>query len=156
MRINRYGYIINLCYENLAEWGGENKIRFIDLFAGIGGFHLALHNLGAECVFASEWDKHARETYEHNFRRNPLNCSKTEISSVTSRKLQKRNSQLRGSSSRFHVSLSVKLDSRKDLRIPEVRFFDIAEIIKIKQPKAYFLESVGHVYKHDEGRTFSE
>lgn len=37
---------------------------FIDLFAGIGGFHSALHQLGAECVYASEWDKNARKTYE--------------------------------------------------------------------------------------------
>ena len=43
------------------------KIKFIDLFAGIGGFHFALHNLGAECVFASEWDIHASKTYKLNF-----------------------------------------------------------------------------------------
>jgi len=44
------------------------KFKFIDLFAGIGGFHLALHNLGGECVFASEIDTYARKTYEHNFK----------------------------------------------------------------------------------------
>ena len=44
-----------------------SKLTFIDLFAGIGGFHLALHNVGAECVFASEWDESARLTYETNF-----------------------------------------------------------------------------------------
>jgi DNA (cytosine-5)-methyltransferase 1 len=43
------------------------KLTFIDLFAGIGGFHLALHNAGAECVFASEWDESARLTYQTNF-----------------------------------------------------------------------------------------
>ena len=42
---------------------------FIDLFAGIGGFHLAFHNLGVECVFASEWDEAARLTYETNFKK---------------------------------------------------------------------------------------
>ena len=45
----------------------EKKIRFIDLFAGIGGFHLALHDLDAECVYASEIDEYARKTYELNF-----------------------------------------------------------------------------------------
>ena len=42
--------------------------KFIDLFAGIGGFHLAMHNLGGECVFASEMDPHARSTYQENFK----------------------------------------------------------------------------------------
>jgi LPXTG-motif cell wall-anchored protein len=45
----------------------KKTITFIDLFAGIGGFHLAFHNLGAKCVFVSEWDKPARETYKKNF-----------------------------------------------------------------------------------------
>ena len=45
----------------------KKKFKFIDLFAGIGGFHLAMHNAGGDCVFASEWDKYARITYEHNF-----------------------------------------------------------------------------------------
>lgn len=42
--------------------------KFIDLFAGIGGFHLAFDELDAQCVFASEIDSHARRTYEHNFK----------------------------------------------------------------------------------------
>jgi len=48
--------------------GKKNQIRFIDLFAGIGGFHIAMHRIGGKCVFASEIDKFARETYEHNFK----------------------------------------------------------------------------------------
>lgn len=43
------------------------KFTFIDLFAGIGGFHFAFHNSGAECVFASEWDEPARKIDKHNF-----------------------------------------------------------------------------------------
>ena len=46
---------------------GKIKFKFIDLFAGIGGFHIAMSNLGGECVFASEIDAHARKTYLHNF-----------------------------------------------------------------------------------------
>ena len=44
------------------------KFKFIDLFAGIGGFHLAMHRLGGECVFASEIDDYARLTYETNYK----------------------------------------------------------------------------------------
>ncbi len=43
------------------------QLKFIDLFSGIGGFHLALESHGLKCVFASDWDKHAKTTYEANF-----------------------------------------------------------------------------------------
>ena len=46
----------------------KNDIKFIDLFAGIGGFHYAMHSIGGKCVFASEWDKYARVSYESNFK----------------------------------------------------------------------------------------
>lgn len=46
----------------------KKKITFIDLFAGIGGFHTAMHSVGARCVFASEWDKYARISYEENYK----------------------------------------------------------------------------------------
>lgn len=46
----------------------KKKITFIDLFAGIGGFHTAMHSIGAQCVYASEWDKNARISYEANYK----------------------------------------------------------------------------------------
>jgi DNA (cytosine-5)-methyltransferase 1 len=46
----------------------NNRFTFIDLFAGIGGFHLAMHRLGGQCVFASEIDKEARKTYQYNYK----------------------------------------------------------------------------------------
>jgi len=45
----------------------NNRFTFIDLFAGIGGFHLAMHRLGGKCVFASEIDKETRKTYQYNY-----------------------------------------------------------------------------------------
>ena len=48
--------------------GNLSNYKFIDLFAGIGGFHLAFSKVGAKCVFASEWDAEARATYEANFK----------------------------------------------------------------------------------------
>lgn len=45
----------------------KSKFKFIDLFAGIGGFHQAMHYAGGECVFACEWNEHARKTYKSNY-----------------------------------------------------------------------------------------
>ncbi len=60
------GEAMNFDFQKTEEY---KHFTFVDLFSVIGGFHLALHQLGGECVYASEWDKHARKTYEHNFRR---------------------------------------------------------------------------------------
>ncbi len=46
----------------------KKKFNFIDLFAGIGGFHTAMHSVGGRCVFASEWDKNARISYVANYK----------------------------------------------------------------------------------------
>ena len=136
--------------------GRDKKIRFIDLFAGIGGFHLAFHNLGAECVFASEWDKHARETYKHNFKKKSPELFRNgnfegDITEVDKRKIPDFDILTAGFPCQPFSQVGFQKgfeDTRGTL------FFDIAEIIKIKQPKAYFLENVRHIYKHDEGRTF--
>ena len=47
----------------------KKTYTFIDLFAGIGGFHTAMHYVGGKCVFASEWDKNARLSYEANYKK---------------------------------------------------------------------------------------
>lgn len=149
------------CYEDFNQNIVKNKrtkdtFRFIDLFAGIGGFHIAFHNAGAECVFVSEWDGPAQKTYRHNYYKvspelfdsgnvvgdikkvNPKNIPDFEI--------------LTGgfpcqpfSQAGFKKGFS---EARGTL------FFDIVKIIKEKQPKAFFLENVRHLYKHDDGKTF--
>ena len=130
--------------------------KFIDLFAGIGGFHLAFHRLGAECVFASEWDAKARLTYEKNFAKiSPdLFNSGNFMGDIT--KVRKSDIPafdiLTGGFPCQPFSQAGHKKGFDDIR--GTLFFDIAEIIKIKKPKAFFLENVRGLYSHDSGRTF--
>jgi DNA (cytosine-5)-methyltransferase 1 len=130
--------------------------KFIDLFAGIGGFHLAFHRLGAECVFASEWDDLARKTYEHNFRATASGLFSSEnfkgdITKVNKKEIPDFDILCGGFPCQPFSQAGFKLgfeDARGTL------FFDIAEILDVKRPKAFFIENVRGLLKHDEGRTF--
>lgn len=130
--------------------------KFIDLFAGIGGFHLALHKLGAECVFASEWDESARKTYEHNFKSLSPDLFASgnfagDITKIDKSEIPDFDILCGGFPCQPFSQAGFKLgfeDTRGTL------FFDIAEILKIKKPKAFFIENVRGLFKHDEGRTF--
>ena len=137
-------------------------MKFIDLFAGIGGFHLALHDLGHECVFASEIDKNARITYKENFiRRSPSlfanNAYNDNILSITdpSTEIPDFDILCAGfpcqpfSQAGFKRGFSEGKDDRGNM------FFNICSIIEAKRPRAFFLENVRHILKHDNGRTFS-
>ena len=132
------------------------KYKFIDLFAGIGGFHLAFHRAGAECVFASEWDDDARLTYEANFRRISPKLFKNEnfVGDIT--KVKKSTipnfDVLTGGFPCQPFSQAGHGKGFKDTR--GTLFFDIAEIIKVKKPQAFFLENVQRLHSHDNGRTF--
>ena len=130
--------------------------KFIDLFAGIGGFHLAFHNLGAECVFASEWDELARKTYEVNFKSISPNLFLEErfagdITKVNKSEIPDFDILCGGFPCQPFSQAGYKLgfdDARGTL------FFDIAEILQVKRPKAYFIENVRGLFKHDNGKTF--
>lgn len=133
------------------------KITFIDLFAGIGGFHLAFHNSDAKCVFASEWDEHARKTYEHNFSKiDPElfenNMFAGDITKVDASSIPDFDILTGGFPCQPFSQAGLKKgfnETRGTL------FFDIARIIKEKQPKAFFIENVRGLLKHDDGKTFS-
>jgi DNA (cytosine-5)-methyltransferase 1 len=132
------------------------KLTFIDLFAGIGGFHLALHNVGADCVFASEWDDAARHTYETNFSKiSPSIFRKGnfagDITAVNKKEIPDFDILCAG----FPCQPFSQAGFKKGFAdIRGTLFFDIAEIIRIKKPKAFFLENVRGLYTHDDGRTF--
>jgi len=133
--------------------------KFIDLFAGIGGFHLALHSLNAECVFASEINSYARKTYEHNhIKISPkLFANKMfagDIKEVNPSNIPDFDILCGGfpcqpfSQAGYKRGFHEAKENRGNL------FFDIVNILKAKKPAAYFLENVRHIKNHDEGKTF--
>lgn len=136
-------------------------VKFIDLFAGIGGFHLAFHDLGAKCVFASEIDQHARKTYETNLKKISPELFESGNFNDDILKIMDPENQVPDfdvlcagfpcqpfSQAGYKRGFSENLDSRGNM------FFRICDIIKAKRPKAFFLENVRHLIKHDNGRTF--
>lgn len=139
----------------------KKTITFIDLFAGIGGFHLAFHNLGAKCVFVSEWDKPARKTYKKNFEKiepelfAPETIDQTFTGDITA-VLPKSIPDFDIITGGFPCQPFSQAGLKKGFN--ETRgtlFFDIANIMKEKQPKAFFLENVRGLLTHDGGRTFA-
>lgn len=121
-------------------------LRYIDLFAGIGGFHQALSSFGATCVFASEWDKYAAETYFANYDIFPKgDITKIEASNIPAHDI------LCGGFPCQAFSISGKQRGFEDVR--GTLFFDIARIVKHHQPKLLFLENVRNFERHDGGNT---
>lgn len=122
--------------------------KFIDLFAGIGGFRLALQNLGGKCVFTSEWDESAKKTYRANFGETPFGDITKEI---TKNYIPDDFDVLCAGFPCQAFSIAGKRGGFEDTR--GTLFFDVAEIIKIKKPKAIFLENVKGLRSHDKGKT---
>ncbi len=133
------------------------KLQFIDLFAWIWGFHVALHNLGWECVFASEWDSEARKTYEYNHKKISKELFDKwdfawDITKVDEKSIPDFNLLCAGFPCQPFSQAWFKKwfwETRGTL------FFDIVRIIKEKQPEAFFLENVRHLLKHDDWKTFA-
>ena len=131
------------------------KLKFIDLFAGIGGFHLALKSLGMECVFTSEIDTHARKTYAANFKDKYLDHPDLfagDIWKVDYKKIPDFDILCGGFPCQPFSQAGHKkgFKDNKDGNL----FFAIEEVLKTKKPSAFFLENVRHLKNHDEGNTF--
>jgi len=125
-----------------------NKFDFIDLFAGIGGMRIPFEKLGGTCVFSSEWDKHAEQTYAHNFGEIPAG----DITQINEVDIPDHDILLAGFPCQPFSIIGDKQgfqDTRGTL------FFDIARILKRKQPTAFLLENVKQLLTHDKGRTFA-
>ncbi|MCH8489288.1 MAG: DNA cytosine methyltransferase [Oceanicaulis sp.] len=136
----------------------KSTLKFIDLFAGIGGFHIAMHENGGKCVFASEIDKFARQTYIHNFRdispeifengnfNEDITDPRLDYSKIPDFDL------LCAGFPCQPFSYAGKNEGFKD----ETRgtlFFSILSILEVKKPQAFILENVKGLKSHDKGRT---
>ncbi|MEX0314487.1 MAG: DNA cytosine methyltransferase [Allomuricauda sp.] len=140
--------------------------KFIDLFAGIGGFRLALQSLGGKSVFSSEIDNAAKQTYESNFGEYPFGDIRDFTGSeITDRELKKlipnhdvlaggfpcQPFSLAGVSARNYLDQEHGFLDKNQGNL----FFDIARIIDLKKPKIVFLENVKNFERHDGGNTFT-
>ncbi len=127
-----------------------NGFTFIDLFAGIGGIRLPFTELGYRCVFSSEWDKHAQQTYLANFGEMPFGdiCKDSTKSFIP----ESFDVLLAGFPCQA-FSIMGKRRGFEDTR--GTLFFEVASILKRHRPKAFLLENVKQLVSHDKGRTFS-
>ncbi len=133
---------------NIPYANKEQNFTFIDLFAGIGGFRMALQNCGGECVFSSEWDESAKQTYFANYGEVPFgDITKINVKDIPDFDV------LAGGFPCQPFSSIGKREGFKH-KTQGTLFFYIAEIIKEKKPKAFILENVTGLQTHDEGRTF--
>lgn len=122
-------------------------IRFIDLFAGIGGIRIPFDELGYECVFSSEWDKAAATTYHANFGEMPAG----DITQIPAEKIPTHDLLLAGFPCQA-FSIMGKMKGFEDTR--GTMFFEIERILQHHKPNVILLENVKQLVNHDNGRTF--
>lgn len=134
------------------------RFTFIDLFAGIGGLRRGFDSIGGHCVFTSEWNKYAQQTYATNFRDNhPLNG---DITKVSTSDIPDHDVLVAGFPCQpFSIAGVSKKNSlgRSHGFLDEAQgtlFFDVARILADKRPAAFMLENVKNLKSHDKGRTF--
>lgn len=138
--------------KNIPFVAKENTtFTFIDLFAGIGGFRLAMQANGGECVFSSEWDKDAKQTYYENYGEVPFgDITKDEVKAF----IPEHFDVLCAGFPCQAFSIAGYQKGFDDVR--GTLFFDVADIIEKHRPKAFYLENVKNLQSHDNGNTFKK
>jgi DNA (cytosine-5)-methyltransferase 1 len=136
----------------------DAKFDFIDLFAGIGGIRTGFENIGGQCVFTSEWDSYSQKTYAENFPSTHVLAG--DITKIAAEEIPNHDVLLAG----FPCQpFSIAGVSKKNAlgkahgfacEAQGTLFFDVARIIKAKQPRAFLLENVKNLQSHDKGHTF--
>ena len=134
------------------------KFKFIDLFAGIGGFRLAMQINGGECVFSSEWNESAKKTYFENYGEMPYgDITKEETKEripcgfdVLCAGFPCQPFSIAGVSKKRSLGRATGFEDKTQGTL----FFDVCSILKRKRPKAFLLENVKNLCSHDKGNTF--
>lgn len=127
-------------------WEKGAKLRYVDLFCGIGGFHQAAEAFGMECVFACDIDEGCRKAYEHNYGIQPAG----DITGVRTKYIPDHDILFAG----FPCQPFSIIGSREGFADARgTLFFEIARIIKDKQPRTFVLENVKQLATHDKGKT---
>lgn len=141
------------------EAAGSSHFTFIDLFAGIGGLRRGFDSIGGHCVFTSEWNKFAQQTYAANFRDNrPI---EGDITAISTDDIPDHDVLVAGFPCQpFSIAGVSKKNSlgRNHGFACEAQgtlFFDVARILKEKRPAAFLLENVKNLQSHDKGNTFA-
>lgn len=134
----------------------REQYTFIDLFAGIGGMHIAYESAGARCVYANEWNKYSQQTYYANFGIQPDD----DITKVVAEEIPDHDILVAGFPCQpFSIAGVSKKQSLGratgfEDKTQGTLFFDVCRILKTKRPKAFMLENVKNLCSHDRGRTF--
>ena len=134
------------------------KFTFIDLFAGIGGFRIAMQEQGGKCVFSSEWNVYAQKTYFANFGEMPFG----DITKEATKSFIPEHFDVLCAGFPCQPFSIAGVSKKKSLgretgfkdKTQGTLFFDVADIISRHRPKAFFLENVKNLTSHDKGKTF--
>lgn len=134
----------------------QAKLRFIDLFCGIGGFRLAFERVGGRCMFSSDWDKYSQLTYEANFGEKPHgDIHQVAVADIPQHDIlcagfPCQPFSIAGVSKKLSLGRKHGFEDKKQGNL----FFEIANILEVHQPAAFVLENVKNLRNHDQGRTF--
>lgn len=145
-----------LKFTGKRKGNGIIRTTYIDLFAGIGGFHQAFSSLNTKCVFSSEWDEDAKTTYAANYGIIPYG----DITKISAEQIPDHDVLCAGFPCQpFSIAGVSKKNSMGratgfEDKTQGTLFFDVARIIDKKRPKAFFLENVKNLKSHNRGKTW--
>lgn len=138
----------------------QSSFTFIDLFAGIGGTRLGFESIGGRCIFTSEWNKFAVQTYLENFPSDHEHQLVGDITEIDAKAIPNHDVLVAGfpcqpfSIAGVSKKASLGRPHGFECATQGTLFFDVARIIAEKRPKAFLLENVKNLVSHDKGNTF--